>query len=567
MSCSPGTWHQRDRERLFSYFAALPYAAKQHLRDTTDTSELLNILSAKDVGAFDECDNPFEHAMDMIYGYNNSLDCGDDKTCQLSASPMRGAGETVAYTLRKIEIAVHECAAMHTFPISQSFTVHLKVFAVFWLALQPLVLVEFNGWLVFFYIIPIGFSVVNLIKIGEDLADPFGFDEFDIPLHLFCEEIKHSLHEMYHNSQSGTVGFVHGSTYSRTSFLPQEVGVRLKTSESAPDTKTKRSLGKRLKSKQEAKSPSPLTSIFYLLENIPFVRARDIVLVLLWNTIAVFTSYGISFAWNEGRRNDCHGWCSPIDVDLGVLENIGFALFMILAFRVSDAIGRYEDGARLTFDMMQLRTLANEVIQNFRDGMFHEQDKERLIAHIVQIPLSFREPLLNDAEQKEGGSDGLLSASDKQKLEGRNDPISYLLQTIEAYIVVQDKKNREGHDDMGPYRCQGTIVILMLNRMLTLRELIQRAFGVKRFTVVKSYTRHQHFFTLVWLVLLPFAMTPSAGFFRLLWAPIISYGVTGLEEIAVKLVDPYGTDAIDIPVNDMCVEIAGFILDAVRRTD
>ncbi|CAN8072672.1 unnamed protein product [Agarophyton chilense] len=567
MSCSPGTWHHGDRERLFSHFAALPYAAKQMLRDTRDTTELHSILSAKDVAAFDEANDLFEHAMDVIYGYQNSLECGDDQTCKLLASPVRGAGNTVAFTLRKIEIAVHECVAMHRFPISQSFTTHLTVFAFFWLALLPLALVEFNGFLVFVYIVPISFSVLNLLKIGKDLADPFGFDEYDIPLQSFCSEIKHSIHDIYQNSRYGTVGFVHESSYSKDIFKPQEVETRETTSHAEDDMKTRRSMWKWLKFTQKNNNPSPLVSLVSLLDSVPSVRVRDMVALFLWSIIAVFTSYGLSFTWGDGKRNSCRGWCSPIDVDLGVLGNVGFALFMILAFRASDAIGRYESGARLIQDLkMLLRTLAIEICQNFRGEMFHKTDKERIIAHIVQIPLSFRDRLLSGEEKPEKYTDGLLSAEDKQRLETSSDRISYLLQTIEAYIILQDKKDREGHDEMGPFHCQATMVIWMLNRILTIRELTQRAFGVKRFPVVKSYTEHQHLFTIIWLILLPFAMTPKTGFFTILWTPIISYGVIGLEQIAVKLVDPYGKDSIDIPVEDICLETAEFILEGVRST-
>ncbi|CAN8064519.1 unnamed protein product [Agarophyton chilense] len=561
--CNLHAWHARDRERLFSYLAALPYTAKQVLRDSRDTSELHEILSKNDVAAFDEADNLFEHAMDVIYGYINSLDCGNIQICALPGSPLKNSEQAVAYALRDIGIAVQECVAIHSFPISSSLTMHLEVFTIFWLALLPLLLVKFNGVLVFFYIIPIGFSVMKLLEIGKEISDPFGSDEHDIPLDTFCQEIKHSLYEIYQNNQCGTIDHVHESDYSRELFKPREDKMQI-LNEAESRNHSQFSLWKWLKSRQFDEAPSLLSSISQLLQRVPSLRTRDMVLVILWNLVSVLVSYTLSFWWTNARRTGCHGWCSPIDVDLGVLRNVGFALFLILSFRASDAIGRYEDGVRLIFDLkMNLRTLAIELCQTFGEGTFHNNDKERIVAHIVQVPLSFRRQLLSEGENVMGDSDGLLSNADKKELKNKRDPLSHLLQTIETYIILQDKKSSEVCS-IGDPQCRGRMVLLMLNRTATIRELLQKAFTVKRFPVVKSYTDHQSFFTIIWLVLLPFAMTPTTGFFTLLLAPIISYGVLALEEISIKLVDPYGNDDIDIPVEHMCLQAATFVLDGVN---
>lgn len=58
-------------------------------------------------------------------------------------------------------------------------------------------------------------------------------------------------------------------------------------------------------------------------------------------------------------------------------------------------------------------------------------------------------------------------------------------------------------------------------------------------------------------------MTQSASFFAVLRAPIISYGALVLEEIAIKLVAPYGPDTSDIDLNEMWLHAANFVFGAV----
>ncbi|PXF41790.1 hypothetical protein BWQ96_08484 [Gracilariopsis chorda] len=569
--CKPGTWHDRDRERLFSHVVALCYAAKFKLRGSRDTSELNEFLSPQDVTAFDESDDFFVHATDVVFGYLNSVDSAHESATQVSTCPLNFTIYTLGYTLWGLEWTIQECAAIHQFPISPSFTTHLKVFTFFWLALLPLSLISFSGFLSFLYIIPISYSIINLIKIGSNLADPFGFDKEDIPLDVLCDEIKTSVHNLYHETKGGMVSYVRPSTYSREMFRARQLSADPVTCNveelKEPTALWRRWFRKSNSSHDQSTHPTVVGSLRSLFDKMPSVSLRYMILVIVWTIMAVFLSYGLSFSWSDEKRDQCLWWCSPIDVDVSVLANIGFALFMILSFRASDAIGRYEEGAMLVYDIeMNLRNLAIEIVQNFRDGFFHEKDKERIVAHIVQIPLCFRDRLLGIERKEADEKEGLLSDEDRHAFESSAYPIEHLLQTVEGYLLLQDSPSRE-YPHISDDRINGALNGTMLSRIAATRTTISRALGVKRFPVIESYTQHQHMFTVLWLGLLPLAMAPSTGFFTILWAPIISFGVLGLEEIAARLVDPYGNDAIDIPLEKMCTEAAAGVLGGVQSVE
>ena len=598
--CKKGTWHHRDRERLFSFLAALPHVAKLHLRESRDTHEMEKILSPQDVIAFNEADDLFQHCMSVIYAYYNSVDMPHLESSNVHESSLGSSVHSLGEALWNIEKAVQECSALNKFPVSPSFTIHLMVFAVFWLALLPLSIVQLSGFLGFIYVIPIGYTIIKLIKIGADLADPFGFDVDDIPLDTFCNENQDRLHELYQDTLHGTATFVHASQYSRQAFhihAPVDVAsvnnedprdaqnetidqgnAEMEDSTDAqtqPEEKEVRrfhgvrtNLRKRRGStKSDDQTGSTfLRSIRNVLGYFPSVPLPNMIAVVVWTVIATMLSYAFSFSWKDDKREACRSWCSPIDVSSDIITNIGFALFLVLIFRATDAIGRYDDGAIQLLDMkMHLRNLAVGMIQGVQDGLFHETDKERILAHIVQIPLCFRDILLGTDQRLIESNEGFLSDEDRNAFASSRNPMEYLLRTISVYAYVEDSKKREGHPEMSEYRIPGPLRLACMSRLTEIRRIFNSVRGIKRFPVIISYRDHQHLFTALWILLLPLAMAPFTGFFTILWTPLISYGVLSLQEIAIKLVDPFGKDAIDVPVNEMCTDAARTVVEAVNE--
>lgn len=614
--CKRGMWHHRDRERLFSYLAALPYVVKMDLRSSHELSELENILSPNDLADLRASDNMRHQCFDVLYGYCNSVDSAYGKILKkkttgcTDAENARGnalgiTAYSTLYNLWSVEKALQECETMRKFPISKSFTAHLGIFTALWLAILPLSTLLHDGFLSFLYMIPIGYSIINLVVVGKELSDPFGHDKHDLPLDVFCDEIRDSIHNVYQSTLGGPEEFIHQSEYSRRDFIPEHnrfrPGLHLKEQHDNTDDEDNKEMQSRRTNAESTPNRQNWTGISiddgnkstessddidvgdiveervrirYLigalvkkfLSNVPSVSPVAVLVATIWTVFAVSVSYALSFTWGPERRKKCWQWCSPIDVDGSILENTGFALFMILTFRASDAMHRYEEGAMLLYDMeMNLRNLAVEIVQSFNDGTCHEHDKERVIAHIVQIPLCFRDLLLDITRNLPEEKEGFLSDEDRAVFERSQDPIEYLLQTIDAYILKMDSLSQNDHNNLSD-GSPGSLTYFILDRVSKVRLTIAHALAVKRFPVVASYTRHQHLFMALWLGLLPLGMAPQTGWFTILWAPVICYGMFGLEDIAAKLVDPYGLDDIDIPVEDICLSSADMIISAVYFT-
>lgn len=545
--CKQGFCHSRDRERMFSLFAALPFASKQFLRKSKDFSELQGILDPEDLEGITRAGNPVRYCIHILCAYWTSMESVDPDTNQSKISPFGSLVYNHTYIIWGLERSFTQCKQIRDFQLPTAFTLHLQIFTIIWLALLPVSIVQFYGWLSFIVLIPVGYSIITLLLMGAEFSDPFGFDTHDVPLDEFCHSIKDAVHRIYTSYVRDLSHIVHVSEYPLQNFTPSN---DMATPPGRSET---------------AATPTVYSSIVALVKIIPSVPIFPFLVSTAWCVGAVFISKALSMHTrfeNEEVQGSCREWCSPTDVDAGTFGNIGFALFLILAFRAGDAIFRYESGADLLLKLQfTLHSVAVEFCTHVKDSVMHEGEKRRFVAHAVQIPLHLRDLLLGFTSEF-GVSESLLSADDFEAFKNDSDPMAYLLDTIRSYVLMIDLQDRSRSVLVEDNPCPGYVRAIMMGKPFEVRKLVSRILACKRYPVVASYTSHQQVFTALWLFLLPWSMTATTGYLTILWAPIISFGVLALENIAVKLVDPLGSDDIDIPVADMCSKAANDIANA-----
>lgn len=591
-----GFWHKGDHRRLLSHVAVLPYTIKSYLRGSRDISSFRGLLSESDVQQFLDDDRPFPfHCLDVIYAY---IDSADDEFRDVK-KPFFATTFAMQNTLLEADSAMWESAAMKHARIPSAFTYNLILFAAVWNMLLPMTIVQTDGFLTFLYMIPIAYSTINIIQVGLDLSNPFDCDEEDVPLEEFCNDMRNSVHRIYQSTRGGTIATIHtDEDYSRETFSPildrmeppvDDIGfglarpldlkkktakrqlfelfsvLRQNISHALGTSKGNPILDQMLPTVRErVYEPTLLGLLTKKLALIPTISLKFYFGVTAWAVASVYLSWGFSRLWEGQDRGDCSSWCSPVDVQSNVLANIGFALFMILSFRTANSVSRYEDGARHLFALRQeLRGLAMDFLFSFPTGFFHRGDKERIVAHITQIPLCVRDMLHCGSARRTPSREGLLSERDFQRFRDSINPFEHLVESLEDYILAQDSTVRAGWD-LSEFRAPPGVAGPILGRLLAIRQTVSRASTIKRFPLVESYRKHEGMFAALWLFMLPLSMVSETGYFTIIWAPLISYGVLVLRDIAAQLVDPFGHDPDDLPVQALCLEATNGVLDAVK---
>lgn len=64
-----------------------------------------------------------------------------------------------------------------------------------------------------------------------------------------------------------------------------------------------------------------------------------------------------------------------------------------------------------------------------------------------------------------------------------------------------------------------------------------------------AYVSHLRAFLIIWLLLLPWIFAPGYGYYALILCFFVCYGVLGIEEAAVEVEQPFGTDENDVPLD------------------
>lgn len=91
---------------------------------------------------------------------------------------------------------VSSCERIRSSPIPFSYAIHLKKFLFAFVLMLPFGFIHDLGYWCVLIVMVIFYAMVGLDTIGEEIEDPFGQDENDLPFDTICKSIKKSVNEI-----------------------------------------------------------------------------------------------------------------------------------------------------------------------------------------------------------------------------------------------------------------------------------------------------------------------------------------------------------------------------------
>jgi ion channel-forming bestrophin family protein len=88
---------------------------------------------------------------------------------------------------------VSGCERIRTTPVPFSYAIHLKKFIFFFTMILPFGFIHDLGYWAILVIMLIFYALVGLEAIGEEIEDPFGQDENDLPIDFICKQTQKSV--------------------------------------------------------------------------------------------------------------------------------------------------------------------------------------------------------------------------------------------------------------------------------------------------------------------------------------------------------------------------------------
>lgn len=179
-----GPFLKHDRERyieLIEWVAAFPYAVMHHLRGSRGTGP---------------------NAPAQIRARESAQHVPLAVSAGVSArlAEARAAGLMSEYTQMAIDAYMGllvqylgVCERIHRTPIPFAYMVHLRRAVMIYCFTLPFALVDPFGWVTVPAVLMVSYTFLGIEEIGVEIEDPFGEDDNDLPLELFCENIEKNL--------------------------------------------------------------------------------------------------------------------------------------------------------------------------------------------------------------------------------------------------------------------------------------------------------------------------------------------------------------------------------------
>lgn len=270
----------------------------------------------------------------------------------------------------------------------------------------------------------------------------------------------------------------------------------------------------------------------------------------IWSTLCVVGSWLVSRRFPFDSSVDCSpSWCSAIAIDGRVSEYIGFALFLLLGFRLHDSHWRYVSALTIWREGIigTTRLLSNRMFEAYEAGTWHAGDLERIAAHLTAFSVVTAGRLRREATCEARLRD-IMHPDDVAAVERMTEKGDYCLDVVRTYLVAEETMRCAGERPFRVGRNEHWMIFHYLN---VLKDHAAKCERMIRIPLPFGYVEHIRIFLLIWLLLLPLGLVESTGWLTILWVVVIAFGVVGVEHWAEELADPFGLDASDVHLGKM----------------
>jgi putative membrane protein len=213
---------------------------------------------------------------------------------------------------------------------------------------------------------------------------------------------------------------------------------------------------------------------------------------------------------------------------------VGVALGLLLVFRTNSSYDRFWEGRKLW------GAIVNESRNLARASRVLLKDDPNLMRQIVRWAAAFPYAAM-------------------QSLRGRNGfgPVALRLPLEEAEMTARLASAR----DRG--LISDYVFVYLDTNVQLLIDYIGGCERIRKTPIPFAYMVHLRRALLLYCFSLPFALVQDYGWSTVLDTLLVSYVLFGIEEIGVEIEDPFGEDANDLPLEDICETIEKNILPLI----
>ncbi|MEG4276488.1 bestrophin family ion channel [Microcoleus sp. MON1_C1] len=231
-------------------------------------------------------------------------------------------------------------------------------------------------------------------------------------------------------------------------------------------------------------------------------------------------------------------------VSMPILSSIvpSIVLGLLLVFRTNTAYERFWEGRRFWGTLNNnIRNLARQIWvaieeKDPQDIIEKKSALRLLVALAVAMKLHLRQESVNPELEP------LMSPAQYQKLKSMNNPPLEIAFWIEDYMHEQYERN-----------CLDVYQLTGMNELLnSMIDVLGGCERILKTPIPLAYAIHLKQLLLLYCLALPFQMVKDLGWGTGPVVALISFTLFGIEEIGIEIENPFGHDANDLPLDNMC---------------
>lgn len=163
-----------------------------------------------------------------------------------------------------------------------------------------------------------------------------------------------------------------------------------------------------------------------------------LLIVALWSAAIEAAAYVVGqklkLAGQESMEEHAQWIIRAICLDPAVMNFVGFALFLLLAFRLNDSHQRYVNASSIWKEGIigPLHAISDRIFGGYREGPWHAKDLLRIAAHLCGFVIS----LVSDLQQN-GSEESLryfLGETDANRVISAVNGPDYCLDVVRGYV-------------------------------------------------------------------------------------------------------------------------------------
>ncbi|QNK63831.1 hypothetical protein H7F33_04865 [Pedobacter sp. PAMC26386] len=221
--------------------------------------------------------------------------------------------------------------------------------------------------------------------------------------------------------------------------------------------------------------------------------------------------------------------------NIGMMHSLlGFVISMLLVFRTNTSYDRWWEGRRL---LGELTNVSRNLAIKLKSLKLSEQEYEYFSYAIPKYAFALKEHL---REKQYFGKNSFLVEVDG----GKHIP-NQVAASLSARVFDLEAAGS----------ISGEQLIILSGDVNRFTDICGGCERIKKTPIPFSYSAFIKKFLFIYVITLPFGWVFSLGYFVVPIVPFILYVLASLELIAEEIENPFGQDANDLPVDEICNNI------------